>query len=170
MCMDEPLELGEPDSLEGTFHDELQQLREFRNFIFEGCWHVCINTNDVWDWASADCQQVPADELDIFWMARRKYGTEGEWAFLRHYVDWSDGEPPDPQKPWFERGNISRDKYEEAKAWINEIRCECKGSTDKELRLEHLEYGKHCHFGWKIERPMYDPANTDEEGNVERYW
>ena len=149
-------------------HEEVAELREFRTFIFEACFWVDINASDLWDWATADSVRIPSDDLDIFWIARQKFGREGEIAVMRLFTHFD--EPPDPQEPMFDRGYISREKYAEAKAWVASIRCEWQDSDDRELRSEHIEYDKHCKFGWKIERPMYDDKEVDDDNNPKRYW
>lgn len=168
---DEPLELGEPDSLKGTFWDELCQLREFRNFIFDNCYGIDVNANDLFDYAVAESIHIPSDDLDIYWMAHRKFGWEGEVAFMRlcavRYNKFT--ELPEPLSDYFSRGMMDKDKYEAAKAWLDEIQCECRNSDDKELRIDHIEYNKHCQFGWKIHRPMYDEPK-EEGDDVEAYW
>ena len=168
MSDEEPLELGEPDSLEGTWYKELEGLRDFRNFIFEGCFSIEVNANDLFHYACADSITVYSDDLDIFWMVRKKFGREGEVAFMSlcagMYEEYD--EAPEPLDEYFTRGIMDKDRYEEAKKWLDSIRCECwkgRGISNP----EHY-HDKTCMFGWKVHRPMYDEPPKGE--CIARYW
>jgi hypothetical protein len=101
-------------------------------------------------------------------MGHKKFGWEGQVAFMslcegetEHY-----DEPPEPLEEYFTRKLMDKDKYEAARAWLKEIKCDCwhsRGISD----VKHFDT-KECLFGWKIHRPMYVPAK--EGKGVEKYW
>jgi hypothetical protein len=165
------IELGEPDSLKGTWWEKYQEYKEFVDWVFgEDVFSVELNCNDFFDYACSDYVRVMSDDLDIYWMAKKKFGAEGGAAFkcfAKHLQEPEYySEMPEPLSEYFSRGYLDRKKFDEAVAWLNEIHCCWTGFGMCDT--SHFET-KECCFGWKVDRPMYSTEDP-EGGPSEKYW